>query len=191
MPLSPSYRGFVYLIGNRKFGWYKIGKAKTPDIRIQHVGILLPFSIELIALWKVENPLGCERIMHSLYASYRINGEWFGFFPETLQNLIDNSPPFTHERVIVCPKIKNSSKSDSLRSPVQSDWKSIRKVLAKEVKSHMQECGMEDTRENRIKTSKLIRKKLKIERDTMFSKITGRSTSELYARNANLGKTIG
>jgi len=34
--------GYVYLIGSPTFGWYKIGKSRKPEIRIENLGILLP-----------------------------------------------------------------------------------------------------------------------------------------------------
>ena len=41
--------GYVYLIGNSIFGWYKIGKSISPEIRIKDLGILLS---------RIQNPLG-------------------------------------------------------------------------------------------------------------------------------------
>ena len=40
--------GFVYLIGSPLFGWYKIGKSKTPEVRVSNLGILLPFKLKII-----------------------------------------------------------------------------------------------------------------------------------------------
>jgi hypothetical protein len=53
--------GFVYLIGSTTFGWYKIGKSITPEVRIQNLGILLPFKIEVIAVWKAANHHAMEK----------------------------------------------------------------------------------------------------------------------------------
>ena len=39
--------GYVYLIGTPIFGWYKIGKSKTPEVRIKDLGILLPFKLHI------------------------------------------------------------------------------------------------------------------------------------------------
>jgi hypothetical protein len=47
--------GYVYLIGTPIFGWYKIGKSITPEIRVKDLGILLPFKIKVMAIWKAEN----------------------------------------------------------------------------------------------------------------------------------------
>lgn len=47
--------GYVYLIGSPIFGWYKIGKSITPEVRIKNLGILLPFKIDIICIWKAEN----------------------------------------------------------------------------------------------------------------------------------------
>ena len=71
--------GYVYLIGTTTFGWYKIGKSITPEIRIKDLGILLPFKITIIGVWKAVNHHLMEKTLHEIYASSRINGEWFEF----------------------------------------------------------------------------------------------------------------
>lgn len=71
--------GYVYLIGSPTFGWYKIGKSATPDIRIKDIGILLPFKVAVFAIWKAENHHLLETVLHEKYAQFNINGEWFRF----------------------------------------------------------------------------------------------------------------
>lgn len=71
--------GYVYLIGTPTFKWYKIGKSCIPEIRIHDLGILLPFKIEIIGIWKAENHSLLEATLHEMNASKRINGEWFRF----------------------------------------------------------------------------------------------------------------
>ena len=71
--------GYVYLIGTPVFGWYKIGKSKTPEIRVKNLGILLPFKVQVIGVWKAKNHHLMETSLHEIYDSHRINGEWFAF----------------------------------------------------------------------------------------------------------------
>ena len=71
--------GYVYLIGSPTFGWYKIGKSKTPEVRVKDLGILLPFKLHIIGVWAAENHHLMETALHEMYASCRINGEWFEF----------------------------------------------------------------------------------------------------------------
>jgi hypothetical protein len=80
--------GYVYLIGSPSFNWYKIGKSKTPDIRIKDIGVLLPFKVEIFAIWKADNHTLVESILHEKYAANRINGEWFLFTWQEVQKLI-------------------------------------------------------------------------------------------------------
>ena len=37
--INNTTEGYVYLIGTPVFGWYKIGKSKTPVVRVQNLGI--------------------------------------------------------------------------------------------------------------------------------------------------------
>lgn len=88
-----SYRGYVYLIGSSRFGWYKIGKSRTAAIRVQTLGILLPFKIEVFGIWKAGDPSALEVAMHCRYAEQHINGEWFSFSPEQLTAILGSEPP--------------------------------------------------------------------------------------------------
>jgi len=71
--------GYVYLIGTPVFGWYKIGKSRTPEVRVKDLGILLPFKVEIIGIWKAVNHHLMESTLHDIYKASRINGEWFAF----------------------------------------------------------------------------------------------------------------
>lgn len=84
--------GYVYLIGNSTFGWYKIGKSITPEVRVKDLGILLPFKIKVIGLWKAENHHLMESTLHDIYSKNRINGEWFEFTGDDIGILISSIP---------------------------------------------------------------------------------------------------
>lgn len=84
--------GHVYLIGSRKFHWFKIGKSNNAAIRIADLGILLPFRIEIIAVWKVANHHLFERLLHEKYQLNRINGEWFTFGDQQLDKIVEDIP---------------------------------------------------------------------------------------------------
>lgn len=82
-----SAHGYVYLIGSYSLNWYKIGKSKTPGIRIKNIGILLPFKIEMVALWKCWSP-SVEVHVHQKYANNHIHGEWFRFTRKELTKVV-------------------------------------------------------------------------------------------------------
>ena len=84
--------GYVYLIGSTKFGWYKIGKSIDANVRVKDLGILLPFKIRVLQVWKADNHHLMEKALHELYASNRINGEWFEFTKDEVTTLIENIP---------------------------------------------------------------------------------------------------
>lgn len=80
--------GHVYLIGSRIFNWYKIGKSGNAAIRVTDLGILLPFRIEVLAVWKAANHHEMESLLHEKYASHRVNGEWFTFSVTEIETII-------------------------------------------------------------------------------------------------------
>lgn len=87
--------GYVYLIGTCTFGWYKIGKSKTPEVRIKDLGILLPFKIRVFRVWQAVDHSRMERALHEMYAENKINGEWFQFTKIQLAALINRIPQET------------------------------------------------------------------------------------------------
>lgn len=82
-------RGFIYLLGSEKFGWYKIGRAKSAQIRVRTLGILLPFKIRIFAVWETNDSLKSEQEMHLSLAEYHLNGEWFSMPFDMVRELIN------------------------------------------------------------------------------------------------------
>lgn len=87
--------GYVYLIGSTVFGWYKIGKAKTPEVRVKDLGILLPFKINVIGVWKANDHHLMESALHEMYQNNRINGEWFEFSLPQMKEMFNSIPSET------------------------------------------------------------------------------------------------
>lgn len=80
--------GFVYLIGSPLYKWYKIGKSSNAAIRVSDLGVLLPFRIEVMAVWKASNHHELETLLHEKYRVHRLNGEWFGFSERQVKALV-------------------------------------------------------------------------------------------------------
>lgn len=88
-----NYSGYVYLIGSPVFGWYKIGKSITPEVRIKDLGILLPFKIHVIRVWGAANHHLLEQALHEMHKDRRINGEWFEFSKKEVYEKVFNAIP--------------------------------------------------------------------------------------------------
>jgi Meiotically Up-regulated Gene 113 (MUG113) protein len=122
--------GYVYLIGSPAFCWYKIGKSTRPDIRVKHLGVLLPFKIEVIAVWRAEHHHALEALLHVKYTGHRINGEWFSFdrnevlkflaeMPESMETLAsftnvekDRGPGGTLLKVVRKPDLTDAEREE-------------------------------------------------------------------------------
>lgn len=87
------YSGYVYLIGSPTFGWYKIGKSISPEIRVTDIGVLLPFKIHVIGVWGAANHHEMEKALHEIHKSKRINGEWFEFEKKEVYEKVFNAIP--------------------------------------------------------------------------------------------------
>lgn len=67
--------GYVYLL---KAGpWTKIGKTRDLESRIGRLAIQLPFPVELAHAIECAAPDYVEKVLHSWFSRYRLNGEWF------------------------------------------------------------------------------------------------------------------
>jgi hypothetical protein len=71
--------GYVYLLKAHKpfEECYKIGRTKDPKRRFHDFGVKLPYRIEVLAVMSARDMFRGEAILHSTFASRRVEGEWF------------------------------------------------------------------------------------------------------------------
>lgn len=157
--------GYVYLIGSSRFGWYKIGKSKTPNMRVKQLGILLPFKVEVFAIWKSDNHSLLETLFHEKYLGNAINGEWFSFNRKQAEKIILEYPPYNAERVFPTAATIGSNfstfsnlKEDVYRDVVKKQRIQGGVVFIEAVMDYMKDNGMEDTKENKKIARKAVGK---------------------------------
>lgn len=75
--------GFVYLIKSGRN--FKIGKAKSVDLRYRQLKIQLPQAAEVIHRIKTDDPYGIEAYWHRRFADKRLNGEWFALSADDIK----------------------------------------------------------------------------------------------------------
>lgn len=77
--IDPYYRTtFVYLIGNKDLGFYKIGIAQ--NVQKRAASLSLPFTVEVFHSFSRPDrgsALTMEQELHRLYAPDNLLGEWF------------------------------------------------------------------------------------------------------------------
>ena len=143
--------GYVYLIGNSIFGWYKIGKSKTPEVRVKNLGILLPFKIEVCGVWKVQNYSSVETTLHEIYKEHLINGEWFEFNIIQINSVFENMK----EAIKIYPS-DNITRLDKF-SNIEEDIKKSKKVVG--VKTQKLRGNYTDSQREQIKLDKIAENK--------------------------------
>jgi hypothetical protein len=119
--------GFVYLIGSRQFGWYKIGKSLTPEARVRNIGEFLPFIVEVFAIWKTDNHTLLETFMHGKFSNHRINGEWFSFTWDEANDACERAWPWNATRVA---KLGDISAQSTLTENIVVDGLKRQKTIA-------------------------------------------------------------
>lgn len=158
--------GYVYLIGTNIFKWYKIGKSIKPQIRVNDLGILLPFKIKIYGIWKAENHSLLEQALHEKYNNYKINGEWFHFQGEQLQEIFTTIP----EVARIYPNESEMDSAFESFSNIEQDSKDGKKVLgvrAEKLRGNFTQEERQKRREDAITLQKKIKdwKKSQLEFD--------------------------
>lgn len=153
MPQEQSYRGYVYLIGSRKFGWFKIGKSRNAKIRISDLGILLPFKIEVFAIWGTQNETILEKEFHDAFSMYRINGEWFGFEQDFVFFVAARVSIYPSTLIYKCGDLDDAFCTSNMEKDFVYDdnkeWKRMKCLAYRAACSEwLKEQGMEDSKEN-------------------------------------------
>jgi hypothetical protein len=127
--------GYVYFIGSERFGWYKIGRSYVPRIRVDAIGVLLPFRVQIYALWKAHDAVWAEIEMHEKFADNRINGEWFGFdFLEAMAIAKSGDFPWFCEKVFTIGDDSEFSQFSNMQEDVLRLGKSPQAKLRAEIR---------------------------------------------------------
>jgi hypothetical protein len=80
--------GFVYLLKGEN-GLYKIGRSKTPEIRISTITkAIAPFDIQTINTAFYPDCYKAESDLHKLFANKRVRGEWFELGDDDVMTII-------------------------------------------------------------------------------------------------------
>lgn len=79
-------RGFVYFLFGG--GFTKIGKTtRAPEQRIADFAPKLPFDTKIVHVIKCKDVDFSEGLLHKLFKTDRVRGEWFKFGGPDLQNI--------------------------------------------------------------------------------------------------------
>lgn len=76
--MNKSRAGYVYVIKSMTDDtYYKIGRTNNPERRMRKFNVVLPFEITPVCLIKTNDMYKLESDLHTKYAQYRADGEWF------------------------------------------------------------------------------------------------------------------
>lgn len=70
---------FVYILQSQEDGYYKIGVSKNPQKRLSTLQTGNPSELKLINIYESKNAKRIEKKLHSLFSSFKKEGEWFDF----------------------------------------------------------------------------------------------------------------
>ena len=83
---QPTISGYVYLLRGVE-GYYKIGKALNPEVRIRKLGVVLPFPIVTEHLIPCKDHSEAEKSLHKKYKHRRKHGEWFALSADDVESI--------------------------------------------------------------------------------------------------------
>lgn len=72
-----SRAGWIYLVKAEGLNQYKIGRSRTPNIRLRELQKQSPVSLTLIHLIECKDAGAAETYLHRRFAKRRVGGEWF------------------------------------------------------------------------------------------------------------------
>lgn len=89
MDQQPKGCGYVYAIEmfptGDPFGYapdemYKIGRSINPDLRFKEINrssVKMPYKLRLSFQWWARDAHATERLLHTMFTRFRVDGEWF------------------------------------------------------------------------------------------------------------------
>lgn len=125
--------GYVYLIGNTTYGWYKIGKSKAPDFRFSSLVINCPVPLERLVLTETTDMNQLETLLHTEFTLQRLHGEWFTLSTADIERykfLVEKYRSLTRAQL---KEAHQKIKKDQMLSRIQE---SVRKSLKIKSKRH-------------------------------------------------------
>ena len=83
--------GYVYLIGEKNLGKYKIGSTRSKDVNKRLRQLQTGNSSELFIKesYETEYPFKLEKMLHNYFSKSNIIGEWFDLNDEEIDNFIN------------------------------------------------------------------------------------------------------
>jgi len=80
-------KGYVYLMGNRAKGIYKIGCSIHPEKRLERLQKTVPFPIELLHSIPADEQGQGEQRLQIHFSQRHFRGEWFALADEDLAEI--------------------------------------------------------------------------------------------------------
>lgn len=68
---------FLYIIGDKERNVCKIGISGDPHERLKSIQTGYPWRLDIWLELAINNPERIEKILHTRFGEYRLNGEWF------------------------------------------------------------------------------------------------------------------
>lgn len=106
---SAKASGFVYFL--RCADLVKIGFSREPDVRARNLGTMSPLGLEMVGLHP--GTLQDEAMLHEMFASRRLHGEWFSWCSDiaevaenglpVLPNVLQSPDKTRREKILVAP----------------------------------------------------------------------------------------
>ncbi len=81
--------GWIYVLDDQ-LGHYKIGKAADLNRRVKQLRIQLPYPVTIHYAFQTTDQHSDEQVLHELFATKRLNGEWFRLDLEDLATIYEH-----------------------------------------------------------------------------------------------------
>jgi len=79
--------GYIYIVHCKDSANYKIGKSTQPTYRVKSHQTSCPYELELEYHISVLNMTDVEHVVHGLYESKRVRGEWYELSEDDIEQI--------------------------------------------------------------------------------------------------------
>ncbi len=118
LPAGQIGSGYLYLIGSKKYNWFKVGLTRKDEFgrRINAIQRYLPFELDFIRVWLSVPPVDeVESSIKNEFSKWRTRGEWFYFMKceEMLSAVTSRIEELTRCKPRAGEKFSNESLAES------------------------------------------------------------------------------
>lgn len=105
--------GYVYVVHNPRTGWYKVGSARRPHVRLAQLCREMRSDCVMLHTIATNHSLRLERVVQERFLHAHQGGEWFDLTTADLETIQSVSTVWYRDQGLWVPESRRRSEFDS------------------------------------------------------------------------------